>query len=499
MLNSLKYARALYALSVCNLMLLLSGVNSLTEVEQHLEDGKQLLATGQLADALTHFHQAIDADPTNYMSFYRRGTVYLGMGKFRSAASDLSRVLELKPDFDSARLQRANVFLKRGSFNAAIDDFQRILQHDGQHTEARMRLDKVYGLLTDLSTAEQLMANHDYPNAIEEFTKILESCPWSTDVHELRSECYLKIGEVGKAVLDIHALAKLIPDNTDAYHRLSELHYAMGEAELALNDIRECLRLDPDLKKCVESYKKLRKLNKLIERMRKAHDEQDYKECVSTALTIQTLDPNSMNFYLQTQAFICKCLTKDNDPSEAIMECSEYLKRNPNDADVLYNRAQAYIMEEQLEEAQSDCQKAHEMENTQQTAECLEQIKNLIRQSKKRDYYKILGIKRSATSKAILKAYRKLAKKWHPDNFQDEKEKEKAQKQFIDIAAAKEVLSDTEKRRQFDNGMDPLDAEEQSQRNQGHNPFHQGPFGGGHHHQQQQQQGGNFHFKFKFN
>lgn len=31
---------------------------------------------------------------------------------------------------------------------------------------------------------------------------------------------------------------------------------------------------------------------------------------------------------------------------------------------------------------------------------------------------------------------------WHPDNFQDEKEKKKAEKKFIDIAAAKEVLTD---------------------------------------------------------
>lgn len=38
--------------------------------------------------------------------------------------------------------------------------------------------------------------------------------------------------------------------------------------------------------------------------------------------------------------------------------------------------------------------------------------------------------------------YRKLAQKWHPDNFQDEDEKKKAEKKFMDIAAAKEVLTD---------------------------------------------------------
>ncbi len=60
------------------------------------------------------------------------------------------------------------------------------------------------------------------------------------------------------------------------------------------------------------------------------------------------------------------------------------------------------------------------------------------------------------------------------------------------------MLTDAEKRQKFDNGMDPLDAEEQAQQNQGYNPFHQhhhhggGPFGGG-------GGGGGFQFKFKFN
>lgn len=49
---------------------------------------------------------------------------------------------------------------------------------------------------------------------------------------------------------------------------------------------------------------------------------------------------------------------------------------------------------------------------------------------------------RSAQKKEIIRAYRKLAQQWHPDNFQDPKEKKQAEKKFIDIAQAKEVLTD---------------------------------------------------------
>ena len=48
---------------------------------------------------------------------------------------------------------------------------------------------------------------------------------------------------------------------------------------------------------------------------------------------------------------------------------------------------------------------------------------------------------RTSTKREIHKSYRKLARKWHPDAYEGE-DKEKAEKMFLDIAAAKEVLTD---------------------------------------------------------
>jgi len=67
-----------------------------------------------------------------------------------------------------------------------------------------------------------------------------------------------------------------------------------------------------------------------------------------------------------------------------------------------------------------------------------------------KDFYKILGVKRSASDGEIKKAYRSLAKKYHPDRFPDEKKKKKAEAKFMDIAKAYETLSDPEQRRIYD-------------------------------------------------
>ena len=66
---------------------------------------------------------------------------------------------------------------------------------------------------------------------------------------------------------------------------------------------------------------------------------------------------------------------------------------------------------------------------------------------KKKDYYEVLGISKSATEKDIKKAYRELAKKYHPDKTPDNKA---AEEKFKEISEAYEVLSDSKKRSNYD-------------------------------------------------
>lgn len=65
----------------------------------------------------------------------------------------------------------------------------------------------------------------------------------------------------------------------------------------------------------------------------------------------------------------------------------------------------------------------------------------------KRDYYEVLGVDRNADDAALKKAYRALAKKYHPDTNPGDKE---AEKKFKEASEAYAILSDSEKRRQYD-------------------------------------------------
>src|SRR5437588_12867117 len=78
----------------------------------------------------------------------------------------------------------------------------------------------------------------------------------------------------------------------------------------------------------------------------------------------------------------------------------------------------------------------------------------------KRNYYTVLGVSRSATEKDIKTAYRKLARKHHPDVNPGDK---KSEAQFKEIGEAYSVLSDPEKRKKYDRWGHDWEKIEQAQ------------------------------------
>ncbi|MEK7338610.1 MAG: DnaJ domain-containing protein, partial [candidate division NC10 bacterium] len=85
----------------------------------------------------------------------------------------------------------------------------------------------------------------------------------------------------------------------------------------------------------------------------------------------------------------------------------------------------------------------------------------------KRDYYEVLGLPRSATDRDIKRVYRRLARRYHPDVNPGDKA---AETRFKDITEAYEVLSDPQKRAEYDEFGHRTAA--------GPGPRPGGPFGG---------------------
>lgn len=102
----------------------------------------------------------------------------------------------------------------------------------------------------------------------------------------------------------------------------------------------------------------------------------------------------------------------------------------------------------------------------------------------KKDYYAVLGLKKSASQEDIRKAFRKLARKYHPDVNPGDR---RAEEKFKELSEANDVLSDPKKRKIYDqvgfysDNIDPATAEAYARAGQsggGHGGFPGGGFGG---------------------
>ncbi|KPJ09977.1 DnaJ-like subfamily C member 3 [Papilio machaon] len=437
-------------LLVLEVVLEFSECASQAEVNKHLELGRDFLARGQLSDALTHYHAAVEGDPNNYLTYFKRGTVYYALGKAKFALQDFTKVLELKPDFTSARLHRANVYVKLAKYYDAKEDYLQVTYSEPYNEEAVNQYHAMDGLAEDLRLAEAYYRGGDMRAAADLATRLLELSPWAAQLRQLRAECYIAMNDLFSAVSDIRSVNRLQQDSTDGYYRLATLLYQLGHVSDALKA-------------------------------------RQYSRCIDNANKLLNIEQEVTLVVFEANRWLCHCYSKDEQYTEAVGACGAALALQ-KEARVLCDRADALLGLEMYDDAIQSYKQALELEEGLQRAkDGLSRAQKLQKQSEQRDYYKILGVKRSASKQEIIKAYRKAAQKWHPDNYHGD-DKKIAEKKFIDVAAAKEVLTDPEKRAQFDAGSDPLDPESQRQQNFQHgSPFHHF------------QHGSPFQFKFHFN
>ena len=446
------------------------GVDASADVEHHLEMGKRMLAAGQLTEALSHYHSAIDGDRNNYMNYFRRATVLLALGRSKTALPDLDTVIKMRPDFLKARSQRGNILMKQGNLDLAAEDYEEVIRQSRDDSEAHQNNNLISDLKKNLEIATDMFDNGEYSEVIPMLTGHIESCPWDVNARRMRATAYEYTGDAFKAIQDLKPVTKLTNDDTEGHLKISELYYVLGDGEESLKEIRECLKLDQDHKACHKHYKRVKKLVRFLTDAQKYMDANEFQDALMKLKAAYKFENSNQRFVVSMKEKMCKCYVQVQEAEEAIKTCTETVEMEPSNSNAYCDRAEAYLLQDKLDEALADYQTAKEKNNDHRRAkEGIERVNKLIKQASKRDYYKILGVSRSASKPQIMKAFRKLAMKWHPDKYQGE-DRKMAEKKFIDLGAAKEVLTDPEKRAKYDQGEDPLDPEA----NQGghhHNPF----------------------------
>ena len=252
------------------------------------------------------------------------------------------------------------------------------------------------------------------------------------------------------------------------------------------------MRHDPEHKASKKLYKVLRKLERKLKNADEAWEAQNWEEAASGYKNALKEDAEHKVFGVRLNLKVCEAYNHINKGAEAIPACNRVLEIEPKNVEALIARHEAKKLEEDFQGSLQDIQEAgRHRENDRAINQKIHEAQAVLEQSKKKNYYKILGVKRNASDREIKKAYRKLALTHHPDKIKSEKDedKKKAEVIFRDIAEAYGILSDKELRGKYDRGEDVTGQAQQ----QGQQHFHgfpggfPGGFGGG-------QQ---FHFNFR--
>jgi DnaJ family protein C protein 3 len=490
-----------------------SDIPSDTPVSQLLASANANLAQGNAQDALVYFDVAIQKDPKNYLTLFKRGAAYLSVGKNVHASRDFDQVLQLKPGFEGALLQRAKIKSRKADWAGAKADYIEAKRPDGQEMEDLVQAEGAEKLAADAEAAK------DWEACVTNAGIAIVVAGTAPELRQRRARCRFAKGEVMEGIADLYHVAQINPALTEPHLRIAAMtFYSLGETEKGLTAIAKCLHNDPDNKECAALRKSLKAIDRTVKKLDKFFERRQYATAVKLLVPqgddepglLQEIKDDTNSFrergYIHEQATnalyatliekTCEAYSEMNNAKKSAQYCDEALTWNPTSLHALLSKAQRQLDADDFEPAIStlnSAKEAHGENSSQKLNDLLHKAHTLLKRSKTKDYYKVLGITRDADARDIKRAFRKLTVLHHPDKAASNGiSQEVAQKKMSEINEAYEVLSDPELRERFDRGDDPNDP----MANQQGNPFQGSPFGGQQMFFQQGGRGGGSGFKF---
>ncbi|KZT38740.1 TPR-like protein [Sistotremastrum suecicum HHB10207 ss-3] len=468
--------------------------------------GNAFLAAGQFNDAIKAFGEAIDLSPVDYLLYYKRATAQLSLSRHQQALDDFDKVLKLSHGhFDKALFMKAKIYAKEGKWVDARTMLKQYTTKIKGDSEAADLLFAISEAEVSFKQARSASKTKQWDTCTEKATKTLETATHNVELRHLRLDCALQKGDIEQAVADLTRITHLTSPSTSLYLRLSTLSYHLlpltsgsvgSSPSSALQTVKQCLHRDPDSKPCASAHRVLKSLDKGFAKAESLREASDWKAIVDfldgpsgflkkyrDALTssVEGLHPPlSISGKSDTASLsrlshrlalllriLCKSYTELSLSKEGAPYCEELLKMEGfgGDIDAHVGKGEAHLLKEEWEEAVRSFEKAFEGSgrSSRDIQSRLQKAQRLLKQSRQKDYYKVLGVARDADERTIKKAYKKAAKTAHPD-------KGGSEAKMAAVNEAYEVLSNPELRQRFDNGDDPNDTSNQGFGGGG-NPF----------------------------
>lgn len=237
-----------------------------TPISSLLSSAASHLSKGETSEALTYYDAAVARDPNDYLTFFKRATTYLSLGRASQATSDFNKVLEIKPGFEGAHVQLGKIKARNGDWDGAREQYE--LAKQKQESEDYQKLLEAQGAARLAEAAEK---SRNWDECVSQSGEAILVANRAANLRELRARCRLAKGDLEEWMSDLQHILQLKPGDTTPHMQISATtFYGFGDTERGLNQIRKCLHSDPESKSCHKLLKQEKSVEKTITKVDKA-------------------------------------------------------------------------------------------------------------------------------------------------------------------------------------------------------------------------------------
>ncbi|CAA0829744.1 DnaJ protein P58IPK homolog [Striga hermonthica] len=411
---------------------------------------------------------AIDGKPGGDAALFERVSQSIKVKKYSEALAELNAAIEADPALSEAYWHRASVLRQLCRYEKSEESYKKFLEMKPGNTAVEKELSQLRQAQTALESAINLFDSGDYSKALEHIEKVvLVFSPACSQAKVLRVRLLIATKDYSRAISESGYMLKENEDDLDALLLRGRAYYYLADHDVSIRHYQKGLRLDPEHSELKKAYFGLKNLLKKTKSAEDNASKGKLRLAVEEYKSALLLDPNHTAHNVHLHLGLCKVLVKLGRGKDALTSCTDVLEIDGDLVEALVQRGEAKLLVEDWEGAVADLKSAAEKSpQDMHIRETLMKAERSLKLSQRKDWYKILGVSKTASMSEIKKAYKKLALQWHPDKNVDNREE--AEAQFREIAAAYEILGDEDKRTKYDRGED---IEEMGMGGGGFDPF----------------------------
>ncbi|KAI0659619.1 hypothetical protein C8Q70DRAFT_121481 [Cubamyces menziesii] len=438
--------------------------------EKAKEEGNAAFKAGRYQEAIEQYSKAIDLRATEPTYWTNRAAAYMALKRFKPALGDCQQAASLQADNPSPKtlVRLARCQLSTGATAPSLSTLRTVLAIDPKNDGALKLQQKVLELEAHLRNLEGARDRKEWGLARIALDKCMQVIEGEGGDIPIQWRLWKVEHEIARKNWDAASIAandamRLEPNSPDTIAMRGLLLFLTAKTAQATQHVQSALRLDPGH----EAAMRLRKRIKDVERLKeegntafKTGKLQEAADKYGEALDrIGNDEREGGGGQLRAMLLSNRATTlvKLERWEDALADTEASLELNSTSFKALRTRARIYLHLEKYDASIADFKSAIEQAGFEGSdadvralrAE-LKKAEVALKQSKTKDYYKILGVERNCTEVEIKKAYRRESLKHHPDKGGDEEK-------FKLVSEAHSVLSDPQKRQRYDMGEDDDD------------------------------------------